>query len=149
MDTQAGSTNPLTCPDESSYYKHLNLPTTAEYYVNMKGTPVSAACNWSSDGSYEGNWAPVVFGVGTNSAGETYLSIMTTQQNLPTSYKPLDYTVELVGDFGGDAACFLTQDTSGNALYCSKGTPDNYSPSDCKSTSNTAVPGCTVSMIYP
>ena len=127
----------------------MGSETTAEYYVNLQGTPVSSACNWSSDGSHEGNWAPIVFGVGTDTSGKTWLSIMTTQQNKPTSYQALDYTVELKGDFGG-AACFLVQDQSGTPWYCTAGTPDKYDTSNCQTydSAKQNVPGCTVSIPY-
>ena len=96
-----------------------------------------------------GNWAPIVFGVGTDTSGETWLSIMTTQQNNPSSYQALDYTVELQGDFGG-AACFLVQDASGTPWYCTAGTPDSYDTSNCQTYDSVKqnVPGCTVSVAW-
>ena len=125
----------------------MNSATSAQYYINMAGTAVEHACNWSTDGSYEGNWAPITLGVGTDASGKTWLSIQSTQQNFPTSYKPLDYTVQIVGDLSG--SCFFTQDKSGNGLYCSSGSPSNFNAaSDCVSYDVNAhpVPGCTVSV---
>ena len=146
LDTQSGTTSPLTCPNGATYYKHLGMVTSAEYYVNMAGVPVEKACIWGTDGTDEGNWAPVVFGVGTDASGATWLSIQTTRQNDPINYEELNYTVALQGDFGGTNACFYVNvDSVG--YYCSKGTPSSYSPSDCVSynPSTHPVPGCTVS----
>ncbi|MCJ1306718.1 hypothetical protein MMC25_000361 [Agyrium rufum] len=145
LAAQPGTTSPLTVPNEGTYYKHLNMPTSAQYYVNNKGIPVDQACNWSTDGSNMGNWAPMTIGAGQDESGNTWLSLMTTQQNFPTSYKPLDYVVELQGDFGGDTACFYTQDSSGTPWYCSKGSPESYSTSDCVTYDGSNVPGVTVS----
>ena len=136
---QKSAQSPLTCPNAATYYKHLNMATTAEYYVNMKGVTVDKACTWSSDGSSEGNWAPAVFGVGMDENGKTWLSIQSTIQNNPSSYKDLDFTVELQGDFGG-AVCYYT-----NGHYCTSGSPENYQSSNCQTTSTAKVPGCTVS----
>ena len=139
LNVQTSQSSPLTCPDASAYYKHLGMATSAEYYVNMKGVAVNNACTWGSDGTSEGNWAPVVFGVGKDTYGSTWLSIQTTVQNNPSSYKDLDYTVELQGNFGG-SQCFYTK-----GRYCTRGTPANYDPADCQTTSSNEVPGCTVS----
>ena len=148
LDTTSGNTFPLTVPDESSYYKHNNDPTSAQYYVNLAGVAVQHACNWSSDGTDIGNWAPVTIGAGRDTSGATWLSIMTTQQNNPTDYKPLNYNIELSGDFGG-SKCFLTHDSSGTPWYCSKGDPENYSTSDCQTYTGGNVPGCTVRTLVP
>ncbi|KAL8685208.1 MAG: hypothetical protein Q9218_007905, partial [Villophora microphyllina] len=128
LDTQPGSVNPLTCPDASTYFKHDNSPTSAEYYVNNRGVPVHEACTWNADGSGKGNWAPTYFGVGQDPYGKTWLSISSTKQNNPKSYSPLDYVAEIVGD-NLSGKCRLK-----NGKYCSG---DNYD--DCNDT------GCTVS----
>ena len=132
----------------------MGMSTSAQYYINMAGFAVENACNWSTDGSYEGNWAPITLGVGTDTYGKSWLSIQSTQQNFPTTYKALDYTIELIGDLSG--TCFFTQDSSGNGLYCSSGTPSSFdAASDCVSYDINLhpVPGCTVSnpdlRIYP
>ena len=146
LNTQHGHTAPLTCPDEKSYYQWMNKGTSAEYYLNMKGTPVETACNWSSDGSHVGNWAPVVLGVGTDTYGKTWLSIQTTIQNKPMDYKNLNFAVEIQGQFGGDNACYYIQ-KDGIGYYCSKGSPADVQMSSCVSydPNKHPVPGCTVS----
>jgi hypothetical protein len=143
LNTQPGTTSQLTCPNASTYYKHLNMATTAEYYVNMKGTSVQNACTWGTDGSSAGNWAPVVFGVGMDESGNTWLSIQSTIQNFPSTYQSLDFTVELQGNLGGSACYFVNQ--GGVGYYCSSGSPSTFQPSKCDTILTKAVPGCTVS----
>ena len=109
--------------------------------------PVASACQWGTDGTDQGNWAPVVIGAETDSTGATWLSIMTSRQNDPTNYRELDFSIELVGDFGG-AACFYTQ-AAGVGYYCTTGTLADFSPSQpgCKTfdpSAGVTVPGCTV-----
>ncbi|KAL8951262.1 MAG: hypothetical protein Q9222_002764 [Ikaeria aurantiellina] len=128
LNTQPGSTSPLTCPDSTTYFKHDGDPTTAQYYVNNRGVAVHEACSWNTDGSGKGNWAPTYFGVGQDLSGKTWLSISSTKQNNPKSYTPLDYVAEIVGD-GLSGKCRLE-----NGKYCSG---DNYD--DCNDE------GCTVS----
>ncbi|KAL8942861.1 MAG: hypothetical protein Q9216_001404 [Gyalolechia sp. 2 TL-2023] len=127
LNTQPGSESPLTCPDSSTYFKHNGDPTTAQYYVNNRGVPVHEACQWNTDGSGKGNWAPTYFGVGQDMNGKTWLSIASTKQNNPKSYSPLDYVAEIVGD-DLSGKCRLKE-----GKYCSG---DNYD--DCNDT------GCTV-----
>lgn len=74
-----------------------------------------------------GNWAPSYLGVGQDKDGKTWLSISNTNQNNPTTYKPLNYTVEITGDISGK--CKLS-----GGKYCSG---DGYT--DCNDH------GCTVS----
>lgn len=132
LNTQPGSTHELTCPDSSVYFHHDGALTTAQYYVNRKGISKETACIWGKDGTSQGNWAPTVFGVGRDAGGKTWLSITTTAQNNPTSYKPLDYTATIEGD-GLSAKCRVQ-----NGQYCSGA---NYE--DCNSS------GCTVSLLTP
>lgn len=96
LNAEAGSTNPLTCPNANNYYSHESLPTSAQYYVNPAGLSVSQACQWDTvEGQYSGNYAPVNFGVGTKD-GATFISIF---QNYPTTPDAkLDYDIEIVGD---------------------------------------------------
>ncbi|KAL8867862.1 MAG: hypothetical protein Q9174_005383 [Haloplaca sp. 1 TL-2023] len=129
LDTQAGSVNPLTCPDSTKYFEHEGLPTSAQYYVNNRGVPVDEACIWGVDGSGKGNWAPTYFGVGQDPYGKTWLSIASTKQNNPKSYSPLDYDAEIVGD-GLSGKCKLV-----GGKYCSG---DGYD--DCNDV------GCTVEL---
>lgn len=138
----------MTCPDAGTYYQHLGDLTSAQYYVNNKNVPVTSACQWNTDGSNEGNFAPVVIGAETDSSGATWLSIMTSRQNDPINYQELDYSIELVGDFGG-SACFYTQ-SEGVGYYCSSGSLANFDPNQegCKTfdpSAGVTVPGCTVS----
>ncbi len=98
MDTTAGTTLPLTCPDSKTYFKHDGDPTSAQYYINNQGVPLEDACSWNVDGSSKGNWAPSFLGVGQDVYGKTWVSIGSTAQNNPKTYTPLNYTVEITGD---------------------------------------------------
>jgi hypothetical protein len=131
LNTDPGTVNPLTCPDEKTYYQHLGMPTSAQYYINPAGTPVDQACQWSTNGTDVGNFAPSYLGAGTDSSGNTWLAITSTQQQNPANYQNLDYTIELQGNFGGSNACFVVVQ-GGTAYYCSSGSPSNFSPSDCE-----------------
>lgn len=125
LNTLAGTTQPLTCPDSAKYYKHEGSATTAQYYINNKGVPVKDACTWGEDGSHQGNWAPSYLGVGQDTYGKTWLSISTTVQNNPKDYKHLDYTVEIVGD-GLSGKCRLS-----GGKYCSGANYDNCNDQGC------------------
>ena len=131
LDTQGGSTNPLTCPEANNYYLHEGSFTSAQYYVNPSGTLISDACQWSTNGTDVGNFAPSYVGAGTDENGKTWLSITSTQQQNPANYQPLDFSIELQGDFGGTNACHMTV-KDGIAYYCSSGTPGSFDPSTCK-----------------
>ena len=131
MNTQPGATSPLTCPDESTYYQHEGSPTSAQYYINPKGVAVDEACQWSTNGTNVGNFAPSYLGAGTDAQGNSWLAITSTQQQNPANYQNLDFTIELKGDFGGDTACFHVV-KNGIAYYCKKGTPSSFNPSDCE-----------------
>ena len=131
LDTQAGTTSPLTCPEASSYYKWNGAFTSAQYYVNNMTGPVEQACQWSTNGSDVGNFAPVNFGVGTDQNGDTWLSILSTQQQNPANYGSLNFNAQLKGNFGGSNTCFVTvQD--GTAYFCSQGSPNNFDKSNCE-----------------
>ncbi|MCJ1390532.1 hypothetical protein MMC18_003392 [Xylographa bjoerkii] len=155
LDTQGGSTNPLTCPEANSYYLHEGSFTSAQYYVNPSGTLISDACQWSTNGTDVGNFAPSYVGVGTDENGQTWLSITSTQQQNPANYQPLDFSIELQGEFGGTNACHMTV-KDGTAYYCSTGTPSSFDPTSCKtyikctgSNADTCeeAPGCTVKVM--
>ena len=93
--------------------------------------PVEQACQWQTNGSDIGNFAPVNFGVGTDENGDTWLSILSTQQQNPANYGSLNFNAQLKGDFGGDSTCFVTvQD--GTAYYCSQGSPSSFDKSNCE-----------------
>ncbi|MCJ1281270.1 hypothetical protein MMC26_000588 [Xylographa opegraphella] len=152
LDAQGGSKNPLTCPEANNYYRHEGSFTSAQYYVNPSGTLISVACQWSTNSTDFGNFAPSYVGVGTDENGETWLSITSTQQQNPANYQPLDFSIELQGDFGGPNACHMTV-KDGTAHYCSAGSPSDFDPANCKTYikctgSNADVceeaPGCTV-----
>ncbi|KAI9813467.1 MAG: hypothetical protein M1827_004143 [Pycnora praestabilis] len=110
LDTQGGSTNPLTCPDGDTYFKWLGKATSAQYYVNPSGVSASNGCTWGSSSNDWGNWAPVNLGVGTVN-GATWISIM---QNAPTNPNAkLDFNIEIVGDnLGGSCKYSNGQFTS-------------------------------------
>lgn len=102
LDTQPDQRYPMTCPDALKTYRHFGRSTTAQYYVNPAGTPVSTACQWG-DGGNTGNWAPVNLGVGRSSTGMTYISIF---PNAPTNTDgKLDFKITIAGDgISGDCS---------------------------------------------
>jgi len=130
LNVEPGVTNPLTCPDASTYYKHEGSGTSAQYYVNMQGIAVSEACQWDNDGSNMGNFAPVYFGVGKDESGLTWLAMSTTAQNGESGYENLNYTVTITGS-GLSSECRLQ-----NGNYC---TGSDFS--DCNTV------GCTVELL--
>jgi len=118
MDTSAGSTSPLTSPNENTYYMHQGKLTSAQYYVNPAGVSVQDACRWTS-GADQGNKAPVNLGVGSIN-GVGWLSII---PNHPTSYATLDFDIEIVGDNLGGGKCKYHKGTyydanGGNTVGC-------------------------------
>ena len=122
LNTQPDSTNNLTCPDAKYYYTHEGDPTSAQYYINNQGVVVSSACTWGTDGSDMGNWAPSYLGVGQDDSGKTWLSISSTAQNNPSSYKALNYTVEIIGNTSGKCRLSKGQYCSGaNYEDCNEG----------------------------
>lgn len=124
LNTQPESTNPLTCPDAGTYFKHEGRSATAQYYINNQGIPVNRACIWGADGTNMGNWAPSYLGVGQDIFGRTFLAISSTAQNEPTNYKPLNYTVEIIGDTS--TKCRLK-----DGKYCSGVNYDKCSNKGC------------------
>jgi len=126
LDSQPGSTTPLTCPDANNYYTWQGAHTSAQYYVNPAGVSVEDGCQWGSDANPWGNFAPMNLGVGYSN-GAAWLSIF---QNAPTTDAKLDFAVEIVGD-GISGTCKYS-----NGQYCGGA---NYD--DCSSTT-----GCTVSL---
>lgn len=124
LNTQPDSINDLTCPDAKSYYRHEGAPTTAQYYINNQGVVVSNACTWGFDGSGMGNWAPSYLGVGQDVLGKTWLSIASTAQNNPSSYKALNYSVEITGNISGK--CRLS-----SGQYCSGANYENCNANGC------------------
>ena len=122
LNSQPGSTLPVTCPDASNYYTWGGAATSAQYYINPSGVSVEEACTWGSAGSNKGNWAPVNMGVGKKD-GATWISLF---QNAPTNPNgKLDFTVKITGDH-----------LSGS---CS------YSNGQFTSSTGTNTQGCTVS----
>ncbi|KAF1821197.1 glycoside hydrolase family 132 protein [Dissoconium aciculare CBS 342.82] len=125
VDVAGGSTNPLACPDADKYYKWKGGATSAQYYINPAGVPVSDACQWGTAANPWGNFAPTNLGVGWKD-GRAWLSVF---QNHPTTDAKLDYTITIKGD-GISGTCRYQ-----NGQYCGGA---NYN--DCSSTG-----GCTVS----
>lgn len=116
----------------------------------MAGVSVNKACAWGQDetdsGDAYGNWAPTNIGVGTDGSGNTFISLLSTEQNYPKSVVSLKYNIELKGDFGGSKCFYAFKDGKGH--YCTGGTVDN--PSGCQTqgqyvSGSGPVPGCTVS----
>ncbi|KAG8526854.1 uncharacterized protein KY384_008283 [Bacidia gigantensis] len=124
LDTSPQTTSPLTCPDANTYFKHDGSQTTAQYYINNQGVPLQKACIWGSDGTNMGNWAPSFLGVGQDIYGKTFLSIASTADNKPSNYKPLNYSVEIVGDTSGK--CKLRA-----GKYCSGTSYENCNDKGC------------------
>ena len=125
LNSEPGSTTPLTVPDSSAYYTWEGASTSAQYYVNPAGVSVSDACTWGSSANPWGNFAPLNIGVGYSN-GAAWLSIF---QNSPTTNAKLPFTVEIQGD-GMSGTCRYS-----NGQYCGGA---NYD--DCSTTT-----GCTVS----
>lgn len=152
LNTQAGETDPLTCPDGKTYYQHLSQTTSAQYYINQPGTAVNEACAWGTDqtgsGIAQGNWAPANLGVGQDADGNKFISMLSTEQNYPDKVIPLTYNIELQGDFGGSACMYVYR--NGVGQFCTGGTL--ASPTGCQTQGQYVakegpVPGCTVG--YP
>lgn len=98
LDSQPGSTHPVTNPLASEYYTWEGSATSAQYYINPAGVSVDDACQWGTAGSNMGNDAPVNIGVGKTAAG-TFVSLF---QNSPTNTKgKLDFTITITGDVSG------------------------------------------------
>ncbi|SCU84997.1 LAMI_0C09736g1_1 [Lachancea mirantina] len=49
--------------------------TAAHYYVNAPGVSTSDACQWGSSANAQGNWAPYVAGMNTDSSQNTFVKI--------------------------------------------------------------------------
>jgi len=124
VTTQPGESGNLTIPDAKNYFKHEGNPTSAQYYVNNPGVPVSSACTWNTDGSHAGNWAPTFCGLGKDVNGRTWLQLATTAQNNPSDYEPLDMTMEVEGETSGK--CRLK-----DGMYCSGENYENCNPNSC------------------
>jgi SUN family beta-glucosidase len=113
-----GQTEPLTCPDASTYYKWKDMSTSAQYYVNPKGVAPEDGCQWGSPSKPWGNFAPVNMGVGTKD-GATWISLLA---NKPTTNAILDFDIEIVGDnLGGKckySSGVFTSATGSNSDGC-------------------------------
>ncbi|BCR91067.1 SUN family protein UTH1 [Aspergillus chevalieri] len=84
---------PLTCPDGATYYKWTGKSTSAQYYVNPKGTSIEEGCVWGDGSKPVGNWAPMNMGIGENNG--KWLSLF---QNTPTTNVKLDFCANITGD---------------------------------------------------
>ncbi|TAQ84335.1 hypothetical protein B7494_g7346 [Chlorociboria aeruginascens] len=80
LDTQAGQSYPLTVPP-APYFYFDGSTTSATYYVNSPGVPVSSACEWGSSETSTGNWAPVNIGLGQTVSGTSYLALFPNAEN--------------------------------------------------------------------
>ena len=115
---------PLTCPDANKYFHWQGKPTSAQYYVNPKGVPISEGCKWGDGSKPVGNWAPLNMGIGENNG--KWLSLF---QNSPTTNEKLDYNVKITGkDLSGSCKY------EGGSFISEAGTNDS---------------GCTVSSFIP
>ncbi|KAK2806653.1 hypothetical protein FQN51_006619 [Onygenales sp. PD_10] len=114
LDALPGSTSPLTCPDASNYYSWQNKATSAQYYVNPKGTSVKEGCQWGDGSKPIGNFAPLNLGVGKRD-GAIFISIF---QNQPTTDAKLDFNIEIKGDNLGGSCKYE------NGVYYGSNGPD-------------------------
>lgn len=129
VEVEPGTTEPLTCPDASTYYSWEGAATSAQYYINPKGYGASEACKWGSSGTNIGNWAPVNLGVGKGTDGNIWISMF---QNSPTNTDGcLDYSITITGDVsavcsyknckfytnGVESSSGCTTMVSGSAVY--------------------------------
>lgn len=90
-----GSSKPISCVNEDSYYQWQGKKTSTQYYVNNAGVSVEDGCVWGTSGSGIGNWAPIVLGAGyTNDI--TYLSIIPN----PNNNTPPNYNIKIVATDG-------------------------------------------------
>jgi hypothetical protein len=122
VDSQPGSTMPLTCPDGETYYQWEGKITSAQYYINMPGYAIEDACVWGSEGDDFGNWAPGVLGVGY-SAGQAWVSIM---PNWPTQMNAqIPYSITLTGDNAAEQCRYQ------NGQYCTGSNFESCSPKGC------------------
>ncbi|GAM87786.1 hypothetical protein ANO11243_058140 [Dothideomycetidae sp. 11243] len=120
LQVDAGSTQPLTCPDTDNYYKWLGQPTSAQYYVNPAGVSVQDGCQWGSGGD-TGNWAPLNLGVGYSN-GVAYVGML---PNKPTTDATLAYKVTLSGSDTGETCTYE------NGMFYSSILPGGSSSNGC------------------
>lgn len=120
----------LTVPEETTYYKHQGLPTSAQYYINPAGASLEKACVWGNNETAPnlGNWAPLNIGTG-QTGGTKWLGIL---PNAPTNgMAPLGFRVRIVGQGISDKACYYEY-------------PNICSGSNCISVLDTSkTAGCT------
>ncbi|OJJ47023.1 hypothetical protein ASPZODRAFT_64691 [Penicilliopsis zonata CBS 506.65] len=93
LSVAAGSTEDLTCPNGTTYYKWEGEVTSAQYYINPKGVSTKTGCQWGTSASDVGNWAPMNMGVGESDG--KWLSLF---PNTPTTTATLDFNVKIKGD---------------------------------------------------
>ncbi|EYE98665.1 SUN family protein UTH1 [Aspergillus ruber CBS 135680] len=84
---------PLTCPNGATYYEWTGKSTSAQYYVNPKGTSIEEGCKWGDKSKPVGNFAPMNMGTSENDG--KWLSLF---QNSPTTDAKLDFCAEIKGD---------------------------------------------------
>ncbi|KAE8352176.1 hypothetical protein BDV28DRAFT_149270 [Aspergillus coremiiformis] len=113
---------PLTCPNGATYFKWQGKITSAQYYVNPRGTSTKEGCQWGDGSKPVGNWAPINLGVGENNG--KWLSIF---QNSPTTSEKLDFNIKIQGDNLGGSC--------------------KYENGKFTSESGTNDSGCTVSVV--
>lgn len=98
LNVAPGATEPLTCPDASTYYQWEGSHTSAQYYINNQGLTEGQACIWGESGSDAGNWAPVNAGVGRGTDGITYISLFPNSPTNPDGV--LNYSITITGASG-------------------------------------------------
>ncbi|OLL26655.1 putative secreted beta-glucosidase SUN4 [Neolecta irregularis DAH-3] len=112
-----GETQPLSVPDQSSYFKWNGKPTSTQYYVNSAGIAITEGCVWGSSSQNLGNWAPLNVGAGT-SDGITYVSLIAN----PLTSSKINFNAQIVAAPGStvNGACSISNgqfggNTNGNS----------------------------------
>ena len=112
LGIQPGQTQPITVPEEDSYYQWGGADTSAQWYLNPLGIGTEQGCQWGTPGSNMGNYAPINAGTGAK-GGLIWLSLI---PNEPTTDAKLDYNVKIEGSNGSGVCKY-----EGGQFYDSNG----------------------------
>ncbi|KAF2757703.1 SUN-domain-containing protein [Pseudovirgaria hyperparasitica] len=123
-----GEEHKLACPDADGLdaYVWEGKATSAQLYVNNAGVSQEDGCWWNEPGSGVGNYAPANIGIGFKD-GKGWISI---QQNAPTTYEKLDFTITIEGDdINGNCRY-----DAGKQAYCSGADYEDCNDLGCTTT---------------
>jgi len=112
LGIQPGQTQPITVPEEDSYYQWGGADTSAQWYLNLLGIGTEQGCQWGTPGSNLGNYAPINAGTGAK-GGLIWLSLI---PNEPTTDAKLNYNVKIEGSNGSGVCKY-----EGGQFYDSNG----------------------------